>query len=75
MALRALAMLSAGIVARNCVGLMNTVVRLAPFHATEAALVKPVPVTVRSKPALPAVIVAGESEVSVGGTGVTVKFS
>ena len=32
-------MLAAGIVARNCVGLTNTVVRLVPFHATEAAAV------------------------------------
>lgn len=57
----------------NCV-LLTTVVEWAePFHATAAPERKPVPFTVRVKELPPAVAVAGDNEVRVGGGLAMVK--
>src|SRR5438876_9128626 len=53
----------------------NVVVRDAPFHSTVAPETKPLHSTVSVKPALPTVVLAGASAVSIGGPPgcVTVK--
>jgi hypothetical protein len=55
-----------GIEACNCEALTYVVVRLAPFHRTTEPNVKFDPATVSTKPAPPAVAVAGEMELTVG---------
>ena len=64
-------------IAANCNPLTKVVVRDAPFHLTDEAAIKFVPLTVRVNCAAPAVILAGESEVAVGagllGTGLMVN--
>jgi hypothetical protein len=65
LAVPAVAISAARIAAVTCVLLTNVVVRLAPLNWTVAPLTKPVPFTVSVKAALPAVALAGESEVIV----------
>lgn len=65
LAVPAAAISEARIAAVTWVLLTNVVVRLAPLNCTVAPLTKPVPFTVNVKPALPAVALAGESEVIV----------
>src|SRR5205809_707882 len=56
----------AGIAARNCVPLTNVVVRALLFHRTTDPLTKFVPFTVSVKAPPPAVVLVGDSEVTVG---------
>lgn len=71
----AVAMSAAERVAFNCVALTKVAGLFVPFHVMAAELAKPVPVTVRSKPVLPATIVLGESDISEGAAGLMVKFN
>ena len=49
---------------------MNALASGEPFHCTVAPETKPLPLTVRVKPALPATMLAGDSEVRAGDAGV-----
>ena len=57
----------AGTCADNCVALTKFVVSAVPFHCTTALAAKLLPLTVRVKPAAPAVALEGLSEVIAGG--------
>ena len=65
-AVPAAAMSAAEMAACNCVALTNVVVRAEPFQLTTELLMKPLPFTVRVKAAPPAVVLAGDREVTVG---------
>src|SRR5579871_289741 len=59
-------MSAVAIAACNWVALTNVVVRLDPFHRTTAPLTNPEPFTVSVNAAVPAVALAGDSELIVG---------
>jgi hypothetical protein len=65
-AVPAVATLAAGTVAVSCVEETNVVLRSVPFQSTLETETKPVPVTVKVKPALPAAIQVGLIEAMVG---------
>ena len=56
----------AGTVAVNCVALTKVVARAAPLNLTTEVLTNPVPFTISGKPAEPAKIMEGDSEVITG---------
>src|SRR3970040_1735616 len=56
----------AGMAAVSCVLLRKVVVRSAPFQRTTEEEIKPLPLTVRVKPASPAVALEGNKEVKLG---------
>lgn len=66
---------AAVIVAVNCVGLTNVVVRLPPFHCTTEVLIKFPPFTVSMNAAPPAIAEFGTSEPSAGTGVVTLNWS
>ncbi len=57
---------AAGIAAVSLMALTNVVVRAAPFHCTVLPATKLLPLAVSVKAALPAVAVAGDTDVSTG---------
>lgn len=61
--------------AESWMELMKVVVRAEPAQATVAPEVKPVPLTVKVKAALPAAAVAGDKEESTGRAALTVKLA
>jgi hypothetical protein len=74
-AVPAVTMSLAGIAACNWVLLTKIVGRSLLFQRTTDAETKPLPVTVRLKPAEPAVMLEGDKEVSAGFGFPTVKFA
>src|SRR6266404_5967324 len=65
----------AGIAAVSCVLLTNVVVRLDPFQRTTEPAVKPVPATVRVKPAALGIATAGLMAPIAGGAGPIVNVT
>ena len=65
----ALAIKLAGTAAVSCVAEPKVVVSAEPFHSTVSPEAKLAPLTVRVKPEPPAVALAGERELTVGGGG------